>query len=452
MPYVTLKNGNRIEARDEFTGESKGLEFDVENRQLKADFGDGSEPASIGGLTPEQSAELDQAVADIAQLKTDVARAESKADIAGEVANTKLDNSIQSHTEGMVPVANDQGQLVDNYITNANVASNAAIESSKLAFTSAQSSALASGIDATKVAQIQQNSDDIDLVEAKATHADAEAERIGKLIPNEATIANKLADKAFVNSTVATNTANFIGTFNSLADLEAYSGTVTNNDYAFVITGSGSNTVYNRYKYTDAATPASWIFEYALNNSSFTAAQWATINSGATSGTVAQVASNQTAIVSLQTDVAGKADASALAAAEASALTDTNTVINAVNARPEVVNYDLSFSTGAWAANTDSATSGTYPYKATAYFDTAVMPLASANSYSGIVNFSAADVVSGKFAPFCEVAKSDVTVDDANYNRWTFTIYATESASATVATRAVLLLSTLAINEINVNV
>lgn len=93
---------------------------------------------------------------------------------------------------------------------------------------------------------------------------------------------NAVQNKAiynFVNSSVATNTANFIGTFNSVEDLEAYSGTVTNNDYAFVIgTDSAGNTVYNRYKYNGSA----WAFEYALNNSSFTAAQWATIQSGLT--------------------------------------------------------------------------------------------------------------------------------------------------------------------------
>lgn len=83
----------------------------------------------------------------------------------------------------------------------------------------------------------------------------------------------------FVNSSVATNTANFVGTFNSVAELEAYSGTVTNNDYAFVIsTDSAGNTVYNRYKYNGSE----WVFEYTLNNSSFTAAQWATIQSGLT--------------------------------------------------------------------------------------------------------------------------------------------------------------------------
>ena len=106
---------------------------------------------------------------------------------------------------------------------------------------------------------------------------------IEEKIPSQASSSNQLADKAFVNSSIATNTANFIGTFNSVAELEAYSGTLTNNDYAFVIgTDTAGNTVYDRYKYTTATTPASWVFEYELNNSSFTADQWAAINSGAT--------------------------------------------------------------------------------------------------------------------------------------------------------------------------
>lgn len=86
----------------------------------------------------------------------------------------------------------------------------------------------------------------------------------------------------FVNSSIATNTAYFIGTFASVAELEAYSGTVTNNDYAFVTsTDSAGNTLYNRYKY-NAATQT-WSFEYAVNNTAFTTAQWAAIQSGMTS-------------------------------------------------------------------------------------------------------------------------------------------------------------------------
>ncbi len=113
---------------------------------------------------------------------------------------------------------------------------------------------------------------------------------------------NAVQNKAiynFVNSSVATNTAYFRGTFNSVADLEAYSGELTNNDYAFVIsTDTAGNTVYNRYKYNGSA----WVFEYALNNSSFTAEQWATIQSGLTSSDKTQIGTNTT-------NIALKADA-----------------------------------------------------------------------------------------------------------------------------------------------
>lgn len=114
---------------------------------------------------------------------------------------------------------------------------------------------------------------------------------------------NAVQNKAiynFVNSSVSTNTANFIGTFNSVVELEAYSGTVTNNDYAFVIgTDTAGNTVYNRYKFNGTA----WAFEYALNNSSFTAAQWATIQSGLTSADKTQIGTNTNDISTLQQDM-----------------------------------------------------------------------------------------------------------------------------------------------------
>ncbi len=143
-----------------------------------------------------------------------------------------------------------------------------------------------SGIDTTKVGQIATNAADISTIEGK--------------IPTQASASNQLADKAFVNSTVATNTANFIGTFNSLVELEAYSGTVTNNDYAFVATtDQAGNTLYDRYKYN--AMNGAWAFEYELNNSSFTAVQWAALNSGATSTNIGQIAANTSSIASLGT-------------------------------------------------------------------------------------------------------------------------------------------------------
>jgi hypothetical protein len=72
-----------------------------------------------------------------------------------------------------------------------------------------------------------------------------------------------------------------------VAELEAYSGQKDDNDYAFVVaTDSAGNTLYNRYKWNGTA----WLFEYALNNSSFTANQWAAINSGATTANIGQIA------------------------------------------------------------------------------------------------------------------------------------------------------------------
>ena len=104
-------------------------------------------------------------------------------------------------------------------------------------------------------------------------------------------------DKAvaeFVNSSIATNTANYISNngepFTSVEQLEAYSGTVTNNDYAFVTgTDSEGNTYYDRYKATVRGETVTWSLEYRLNNSSFTAAQWSAINSGITSALVAKI-------------------------------------------------------------------------------------------------------------------------------------------------------------------
>ncbi len=111
-------------------------------------------------------------------------------------------------------------------------------------------------------------------------------------IPSAASPQNQLADKNFVNSSVATNTANYISDngapFLSLAALQAYSGPLTNNDYAFVMgTDAAGNTTYTRYKYN--ASTQTWAEEYVLNNSSFTAAQWAAINSGIDGQTLQQM-------------------------------------------------------------------------------------------------------------------------------------------------------------------
>ena len=116
--------------------------------------------------------------------------------------------------------------------------------------------------------------------------------QINGKIPEDATSTNKLASESFVNSSIATNTSTFRGTYEKIGDLPTKS-TISDlkiNDYAFVITGDvGSNPEYARYKYDGSK----WVFEYTLNNSSFTASQWYAINSGITSSLVGQITTNK---------------------------------------------------------------------------------------------------------------------------------------------------------------
>ena len=136
------------------------------------------------------------------------------------------------------------------------------------------------------------------IVQSQISGLTSDVETIKNIIPNTASETNELADKNFVNSTVGTNTANYIYKtesggekvpFSSVAELEAYAGTVTNNDYAFV-TGidENGNAYYDRYKADVNDGVVTWAKEFRLNNSSFTAEQWAAIQSGITAEKVAQ--------------------------------------------------------------------------------------------------------------------------------------------------------------------
>ena len=138
----------------------------------------------------------------------------------------------------------------------------------------------------------KQNADDIDVIEGK--------------IPAAASSENQLADKAFVNSSIATATATYRGAFNLVSDLHltidateqqiaaALAGAIStadNNDYCFVQVPTADATptqiaAIERYKFNGTA----WAYEYTLNNSGFTADQWAALNSGITTGLVAKLA------------------------------------------------------------------------------------------------------------------------------------------------------------------
>lgn len=132
---------------------------------------------------------------------------------------------------------------------------------------------------------------------ADESHSSA-IKAINDKIPEQASENNKLADKAFVNSSISTATADFKGTYNLIDDLKlpidasktdiqnkllTVVSTADINDYCFVkIPTSEANPrqthIIQRYKNTGSA----WVYEYDLNNSGYTAEQWAAINSNMT--------------------------------------------------------------------------------------------------------------------------------------------------------------------------
>ena len=117
-------------------------------------------------------------------------------------------------------------------------------------------------------------------------------------VPAQASDQNQLADKAFVNSSIATATATYRGTFNLVSDLQltvsateqqiatalaSAISTADNNDYCYVQVPTANDKPteiarIDRYKNNGTA----WALEYTLNNSGYTSAQWAAINSGIT--------------------------------------------------------------------------------------------------------------------------------------------------------------------------
>ena len=123
--------------------------------------------------------------------------------------------------------------------------------------------------------------EEMESISASLNQLNEEHESINSKIPAAATSTNQLADKDWVNSSIASNTATFRGTFETVDDLPT--DNVKDNDYAFIIAADDSgNPEYQRYKYSNGA----WTFEYTLNNSSFTSDQWKAINSGITSDTL----------------------------------------------------------------------------------------------------------------------------------------------------------------------
>ena len=269
--------------------------------------------SNLWGNSTETLEKISNKVTSILNTSTDVEYPSAKA----------VYDAIQNVT---IPVDDELSSSSENPVQNKVITN--ALAGKQATLTTAQQNAVNSGIDSTKVEQIATNTSNITTINSK--------------IPAQASSENQLADKNFVNSSIATNTANFIGTFANVTALNNYSGTITNNDYAnvvnqeldfatttemnnyskalltnfdygWVVNGTkydlyrfdietqtwglrASNiskgdvtliTAYNRYTYN--GNLSQWAWNYTINTSGFTAQQWAAINSGATAEQILKI-------------------------------------------------------------------------------------------------------------------------------------------------------------------
>lgn len=175
-------------------------------------------------------------------------------------------------------------------------------------FSQAEQDAMDSGIDSTKVSNYDNHLADttIHVTSADKTAWNAKEDASNKKQSIDSTSTtdypSSKATADFVNSSVATATANFLGNY-TLTDLGltypatdaqietaldgyTFSQNPTNNDYVYVEIQNpqttGIDDSVERFKFNGTQ----WLYEYTLNNSSFTAAEKAAIDSGITSSDV----------------------------------------------------------------------------------------------------------------------------------------------------------------------
>lgn len=205
----------------------------------------------------------------------------------------KADTAIQTETDPTVPAwAKTSNKPSYSLSELSDDSTHRVVTDADITAWNAKYSKPSSGIPASDLAS--------NVLSPYATQTSIDA--INELIPNNASSSNKLADVQFVNSSIASSTGSFQGTYNQISDLSltvnstqsqvstALASTISNpanNDYCFVQVPTADATPAtiestDRYKYNGT----SWVYEYTLNNSSFTSSQWNTINSGVTSGKI----------------------------------------------------------------------------------------------------------------------------------------------------------------------
>lgn len=131
-------------------------------------------------------------------------------------------------------------------------------------------------------------------------------------VPDDTSEDNKLINERQLNEKISLNDATYISNngepFDNLAQLNAYTGSKDNNDYAWVKgLDLNGNPTYTRYKYNQ--TNDVWNAEFTIYNLNLTTTQWSAVNSGITSS----ILSNLLAGLAILAEKANTSDLSTVA-------------------------------------------------------------------------------------------------------------------------------------------
>lgn len=153
-----------------------------------------------------------------------------------------------------------------------------------------------------ELAAVEEEIPDIAPLTQRVVSAEDDIAGVKGKIPAQASAVNKLADKAFVNSSVQTAAANFRGNWASKSAIPTdytlypadYAGNKkpTTNDYLVIQADESQDGGTWRYKYTgdwDTDGINGWNVEYEVNETPLTAAQLAALNSGVTEAKVLEI-------------------------------------------------------------------------------------------------------------------------------------------------------------------
>ena len=207
----------------------------------------------------------------------------------------------------------EQGLRTD--VDSANSLASLAKSTADTAQSSATQASSKADLAGTKATEATSKASEAD---TKASNAQTRVMAVEEKIPSQASSTNQLADKEFVNSSVAQNAANRV-TYNEQGDPfpsratlmgastfyfngEPY--TPDDHDYALVVSDEGAPSPFTggqtRFEWSGSA----WVYAYGINDKPFTSAERQAIESGITSEKVEKIGTLETSVSSLQDTVA----------------------------------------------------------------------------------------------------------------------------------------------------